>query len=82
MHRSKSFSGLLPNAAISKTFIYKRRRGRRRRGKKKKSNPKFGKLYLFFIISFSLALVSPSLFYKRWLEIEIYWFPNEKIHSI
>lgn len=49
-------------------------------GEKKKKN--FGKLYLFFIISFSLALVSPSLFYKRWLEIEIYWFPNEKIHSI
>lgn len=44
--------------------------------------PNFGKLYLFFITSFSLALVSPSLFYKRWLEIEIYWFPNEKIHSI
>lgn len=76
MHRSESFSGLLPTAAISKTFIYKRRR----RGKKKKKN--FGKLYLFFIISFSLALVSPSLLYKRWLEIEIYWFPNEKIHSI
>lgn len=73
---------MLPSPKLLFTREEEEEEGGEREKKKKKGNPNFGKLYLFFIISFSLALVSPSLFYKRWLEIEIYWFPNEKIHSI